>query len=243
MSRYLILASFTLAIFALGTAVRSQGDEATEKENETFQKQLLEIAKNYKTWGRIDDEARWTPTFCRLPNPAVARFSASDDEASHGQKLYSLFAKRRDAYLDLTQAERRKADAGTKVHTGNSSHAADAPANESQAGQVIVKESWTVKPAEKIVLDAQGDPPSVMLGEDDHFSPYAKRDGKWFMADEKFALFVMFRVDPKTPGSDEGWIYGTVSADGKKVTSVGLIDSCIKCHAEAPHGRLFGLTR
>jgi hypothetical protein len=53
----------------------------------------------------------------------------------------------------------------------------------------------------------------------------------------------MFKLDPKTPGTDEGWVYGTVSADGKQVTSAGRVESCMRCHQKAPHDRLFGLPK
>jgi hypothetical protein len=35
-------------------------------------------------------------------------------------------------------------------------------------------------------------------------------------------------------------VYGTVAADGT-VTGAGRIASCMGCHADAPHERLFGL--
>jgi hypothetical protein len=47
-------------------------------------------------------------------------------------------------------------------------------------------------------------------------------------------------LDPKTPGTDEGWVYGMMGDDLKTVTSVGKVSSCIECHEEAPHDRLFG---
>ena len=50
----------------------------------------------------------------------------------------------------------------------------------------------------------------------------------------------MMKLDPKTPGADDGWVYGTVSADGKTVTSAGRVASCMKCHETRPT-RLFGL--
>ena len=46
-------------------------------------------------------------------------------------------------------------------------------------------------------------------------------------------LFVMAR-------GAERWIYGTVSADGQ-VTSAGQVETCIGCHVEATHDRLFGI--
>ena len=62
-----------------------------------------------------------------------------------------------------------------------------------------------------------------------------------YQAGEQRDLFIMTRLDPSTPGTDNGWIYGTVTADGKHVTSAGRVESCMSCHADAPHGRLFGL--
>ena len=47
-------------------------------------------------------------------------------------------------------------------------------------------------------------------------------------------------LDPKTPGTDDGWVYGTVSADGKTVTSAGRVDSCMRCH-ETRKDRVFGI--
>jgi hypothetical protein len=57
----------------------------------------------------------------------------------------------------------------------------------------------------------------------------------------KAALFVMFKTDAKTAGTDQGWVYGTLSADGKQVTSAGRIESCMGCHENARHDRLLGM--
>lgn len=40
-----------------------------------------------------------------------------------------------------------------------------------------------------------------------------------YRTDKLQGLFIMLKQDPGTPGTDEGWVYGTVSADGKTVTS------------------------
>jgi hypothetical protein len=80
-------------------------------------------------------------------------------------------------------------------------------------GQVLVKEAW---------VPEQGEPPK---------------------AKEKAGLFIMFKLDPGTPDTDEGWVYGTVTADGKTVTSAGRVGSCMACHKKAPHDRLFGLPK
>ena len=40
---------------------------------------------------------------------------------------------------------------------------------------------------------------------------------------------------------DSGWVYGTVSSDGQGVTSAGQVRTCMGCHEQAPHDRLFGI--
>lgn len=84
------------------------------------------------------------------------------------------------------------------------------PTGEQPVGQVLVKESFHPKEAG-----------SRELG-------------------DKFALFVMLRFDPSTPGTDNGWVYGTLDADGKTVTSAGTVDSCMGCHVDAGPSRMFG---
>jgi hypothetical protein len=51
----------------------------------------------------------------------------------------------------------------------------------------------------------------------------------------------MAKVKTSGPGTDEGWIYGTVTSDGKAVTSAGRVESCMTCHQTGTVDRLFGL--
>jgi len=69
----------------------------------------------------------------------------------------------------------------------------------------------------------------------------AIRDGKAFERGPMTSLFVMTKYAPDTPGTDQGWIYATLDATGKEVTSIGVIASCVECHREAKSDRLFGL--
>jgi len=190
---------------------------------------LIEVAKSYENFSRVD-EMRWAPILCRMPRPGAAHFSISKDDDTHGRKLYSIFAKQRDAYFKVSR------------------HAKDRV--ESPIGQIIVKESWfpdEVKRGEKEEptrvkrLTPEGTPLDPFRV--DHFNPYATREGKTYKAARLAGLFVMMKFDPKTPDTDAGWVYGTVSADGRKVTSAGRVASCIRCHQDAPHDRLFGVAR
>ena len=101
-------------------------------------------------------------------------------------------------------------------------------------GQVVVKEAWL-----PVECDAEQDTPFAT--DPATALPFAQRDGKYYRPGGRLGLFVMFRIEPRAAGTDEGWVYGTVDAPGARVTAVGRLPRCIECHTDAPHGRLFGL--
>ena len=213
--RALLVVPIGLALAGCYYAVDGPAPEA----DPPFHAELLRAAREYPAWGRVDDEMRFAPFYCREPDPAVARFSASPDADTHGRKLYFLFAKNRVEYILPT-----------------------APA--ARVGQVLVKEAWLpeevagMKPGdidrEKVVRTHTGD-------ELDRFYPYATKGGKVFKASHRAGLFIMLKLDPTTPGTDDGWVYGTLTADGTAVTSAGKVESCMGCHRDAKCDRLFGL--
>jgi hypothetical protein len=190
-----------------------------------FEGVLLAAAADYRRWGRVDERPSLAPTLCRAPvwphdygAPAHARLSKSE-RAPHGRKLYYLYAHDRHGYLQLGR-------------TG-----APPP-----IGTTIVKQSWTAvpgkpkpaEPADGAGLGLAGAPPPVTWVDTD--------DGP-LHAGEQADLFIISKLAPETPGTDGGWVYGTVTPDGKTVTSAGLVDRCIGCHEDAPHERLFGLQK
>jgi len=215
--------SAIFSLLAIGTILTVLGcrlpvDEPTSEADWPFDQELLRAAGEYQTWGRVDDAARWAPYYCREPSPAQPRLSASADVQTHGQKLYSLFAKNRHEYL-LTNK--------TKPAT---------------IGQVIVKQSFaTEATADLKAGDADPRKNFALNGGPNAFFPFAVKGDTVYKAGELAGLFVMLKLDPNTPGTDEGWVYGTVTADGKSVTSAGMVESCMKCHREAKHNRIFGL--
>ena len=202
-----------------GTTGGSTGGGAVDASADSapilFEEQTRAIAAEYISWGRVDDELRWAPGLCRQPLPGVAHQSTSNDPATHGQKLYSLFAK-------------------------NWANYPDGP----QDGQAVVKQSWKVE--EVTAPDPSFTPGAFPAPDDagDHFYPYAKgADGGVFHATEPAGLFIMFKLDPTTPETDEGWVYATVSPEGQ-VTSGGRVASCMACHeTSATHERLFGVSK
>ena len=78
-------------------------------------------------------------------------------------------------------------------------------------GQVLVKEAWV---------------------------PAAGSTSHRPVAGDKGPLFVMMKTGE--PDSDGGWIYATLTPDGRTVTSSGKLASCMECH-ESKRDRLFGV--
>lgn len=185
---------------------------AAEVNDPRWHPTLQEIAAHYTDWGRVDDQMRWAPTLCAMPQPARARISASGDESTHGRKLYTLYAKDPVAY------GAPKSFMAAPEHPGLA-----------DVAQVVVKEAF--RPVETT------NNPGMGLGGE--LLP-AEHDGKRWLPGERMGLYVVFKPNKPVAETDAGWVYGTISADGKTVTSAGKVASCMGCHVDAKHERLFG---
>jgi hypothetical protein len=93
-------------------------------------------------------------------------------------------------------------------------------------GQVLVKESWIPRRA---AGSAHGGDPAVV-----------KSGTQAYLPGTKGPLFVMLKLDPRTKETDQGWVYGTLTPDGRTVTSAGRVAACMRCHQQGTHDRLFG---
>jgi hypothetical protein len=109
-----------------------------------------------------------------------------------------------------------------------------------QTDQVVVKQSWTAQLVD--TPDAGFAPAEAHFAPDagDHFYGYARGDGGVYRAAGFAGLYIMFRLAPGTAGTDQGWVYATVTAD-EQVTAAGAVPSCMGCHESATHERLFGV--
>ena len=191
------------------------------------------VAEHYQRWSRIDDQMRWAPELCMLPPAPRARLSKSRDEQTHGRKLYSIFALHPEPYAGFPATHHFYTDS-SRIDLST------------EFEQVLVKEAWTPRvlagdetdPENREVLDPLG--PGLRRGiEPAHLRP-AQKDGQTYVPEDFAGLYLMLKLDDATPGTDEGWVYATVGPD-KQVTAAGRIASCMECHVDAPHGRLFGL--
>ncbi len=95
-----------------------------------------------------------------------------------------------------------------------------------QDGQVIVKEAFRAEPFK-------------MPGPGRTLQETVSTPTGVFRAGAPAGLFVMRRG---AGVGERAWTYATVAPSGE-ITALGRIDSCIRCHREAPYDGLFGLER
>jgi len=190
------------------------GEDDNSAADREFARRLLEIADEYTEYTLIDPGSQIADGACSAPQSEFVppQLSNAEGEAGHGKKLYFLFARDAVAYSAGGDAESIQ-----------------------PIGQAIVKESW----AAREIHDGRR-PRAFTHRSGASVRLYAERDGRTFGADRQMELFVMFKLPPDVPGTDSGWVYGTVSPDLQRVTSAGRIASCIECHEQAAGDRLFG---
>lgn len=200
-----------------------------------FTETLLTAAREYQAWGRVDEHPNLAPMLCRAPQgldfgfPSHARLSGADD-AQHGRKLYYLYAG-----LEQQSVRHLYRALGTPA------------AEPIPVGFVIVKQSWMAKPSAEAISSEPGDAVEPDSKHDmalDQPSPitWVEHEGQRLDVGEQAELFVMAKLgDSELPGTDAGWIYGTLTPDGLTVTSAGRVQRCMDCHEAAAHERLFGL--
>jgi len=213
---------------AAGSAVkRERGWDPARRAQDPaeFPARLREIARGYNKFRRMSRYLLVGPADCADPHllrkgaePAPEdmpypppRISRSGDGGTHGDKLYYLFVADYESYPEGSAAT---------------------PGARSPAGQALVKEAWL---PEEVPADTPIEPqdPSQPVR-------YFKDGSRLYFAAKKAGLFIMYKLDPKNPGTDEGWVYGTVTADASTVTSSGRVEACMNCHEKAPFDRLFG---
>lgn len=197
---------------AAARASGAPGEAPRAGGSSPFAPRLLAAAKAYASYGRIGERASWAPTLCAAPLPENAEIDVLrfSKSGDGGTHGQKLY------YLYAADRQSYRADP------------AGAPAATSPVGQIIVKEAWVPE-------EVQGGPSGGS-----HSSGSIEREGRTYRPARVSGLFVMMKLDPATPDTDQGWVYGTVAADRVTVTSAGRVASCMGCHERAGFDRLFG---
>lgn len=194
--------------------------------------QIRSIAATYTSWTRVSDRANYAPGGCIIPPPVGAQQSAAEPESEHARKLYYLFARTPDAY-----------PFGSSWYNSNGRVADDVSKRLQPVGQTIVKQSFHAIPC------TESDAKAALTDQDRNefrripstfaYDTSAEHGVRYARIGEPTGLFIMLKVDPATPDTDNGWIYATISPAGE-VTSSGRVASCMGCHVKASYDRLFG---
>lgn len=177
-----------------------------------FAPRLLAAAKAYASYGRIGERADWASMDCAAPTPENTEMDVPRFSKSGDDDTHG------QKLYYLYAADRQSYRAGPE----------GAPAAASPIGQIIVKEAWVPE-------EIQGGPSGGS-----HSNDRVEREGRIYRPARVSGLFVMMKLDPATPDTDQGWVYGTVAEDRATVTSAGRVASCMGCHESAPFDRLFG---
>ena len=198
--------------------VESAGESQTPPPvaSTPLEREVLSIAAQYKSFKRVSDGANWAPELCRIPAPTGVQGSASKDSATHGRKLYYLYAKDADAYSRMS------------MHSAATMDSKDDGPWRNPVGQAVVKESF--RPIEISADEA------AKLSEAD----VAHVGGAAFKAGEPSGLFIMLKTSEDSPQTDGGWIYAVTSPDASSIRAIGKIESCMECHAGTDRDRLYG---
>ncbi|MDE0892635.1 MAG: hypothetical protein OSB14_10680 [Planctomycetota bacterium] len=233
------LCSAFIPLSLIGVLSCAATERAPGVSEEKIESDVLAAASSYMDWGGpVDFQLRFGPTLCMIP-PLEPRFSESDLSGPHAEKLYFIHASDASSYAGVDYAS--EGEGGFLMPDSNfdlESRAPSLPEFECDWSQVLVKEAFA---------------PSLYSGEEAELShpfeggePFkslvqpAERDGEQWVPGEFVGLYLMLRTSRETPGTDEGWVYATVEADGA-VTAYGQIPSCVGCHRRAGSDRMFGL--
>jgi hypothetical protein len=106
------------------------------------------------------------------------------------------------------------------------------PNEPAKVGQTLVKEAWQrVEGEQKVASEA-----SRRYG-----GSFVVKNGNMVChGGDAAGLFVMHKLEPGTPDTDNGWVYGTIDKNGI-VTAAGRVASCMRCHENNTEDRRFGL--
>lgn len=163
---------------------------------------------------------------------SVADIPAVTEPCRVAQAMCAPFGMRQSR--DLKRASMAtKGEHARKIYSVRASDPTQLRSDDAPIGLVVVKEAW--QPI--AIPEPAAISPSIFRGSCDS-PPYVMIDREQYRAGDPAGLYVMEKLDPKTPGTDAGWIYGVVSPQGT-VLSAGNVESCAGCHATARHDRLF----
>ena len=232
-----LCSAFTL-LSLFGVLSCTATKEAVELSPQELESDVLAAASSYLQWGGpVDFQLRFGPTDCFIP-PVTPRFSEGEVGSPHAEKLYLIYASDAASYAGVDYSS--GGQGGTLMPD-------EFPVDDREAWVAFLSERRPLLPElsrewEQVLVKEAFVPISLddaHKGSTRGVQP-AQRGGEGWMPGDRAGLFLMLRTARATPGTDEGWVYATVQADGA-VSAYGQIPSCVACHRRAGPDRMFGL--
>lgn len=176
-----------------------------------FDDLIIDVVAEYRSWQRVSDYAYQAPTDC-MWKPRHDGPVLSD---SHDTATHG------QKYYYLYQRDTESTTSYDYSETSGGQ-----PIGQTFVKEALYLESASVAPFDFKPLGSEG----LDLTKTYRLIEIKEPD-----------LYVMHKVDPATPGTDEGWIYAVLTADGSTVREAGRIASCMRCHtSDKASDRMFG---
>ena len=180
-------------------------------QGETPESRVAAVARAYASWQRIAPDPKWAPPDCAPPWPPPRGDMERSRVATEEQHGGKLY------YLFAADAVEYR-------------HEARPPPTRARVGQALVKQAFTAERVGEVRDKNAAIPPKHAVAHNTDL----------YRAGQPIGLFVMNKVAEAAEGTDDGWIYGVVAADGKTVTEAGRVETCAGCHRNAKRDRVFG---
>lgn len=177
-----------------------------------FHEALLAASEDYLRYGMVNSIALAAPEECRADDATAPKPLMSESDHESSHGKKLYFLFAKEI-----------------------GHYVNPEGKPAPVGQVVVKESWTSSPsnpaARNLINHASGN----------RVNPRAKVGDKTLEIGQRKNFFVMTKLAEDTPKTDQGWVYGVVDSDTRKVIASGKVASCMSCHVEGEtNDRLFG---
>lgn len=178
--------------------------------NTEFHAALVDAANSYLEFGMVNTAALAALNDCRPAAPPAFPLQSKSDDSETHGDKLYFLFAKQVAHY-LNQD-------GSPVPTG----------------QILVKESWTSKPSNPNARNMRTHRSGIRI------NPRTIVGDQVLEIGQRKELFLMLKLATDTPDTDQGWVYGVVDSKTKQVSESGKVPSCIRCHEDANHDRLFG---
>jgi hypothetical protein len=197
------------------------GMSAPPKKEGEFDARLKEVAKEYRTWGRVDDQNRLVLSDCSPPaipsTDGTANWSEIDKPVRRKQeqptrKTYFHFAKDRNSYLrsskqanPVGQVIVRELWEALEVDTSSPSIA--------EMGLLAGNMQLNTRPGNVILVPNPNTIGNVISVPNPTTVVNPIHIAGRFGADKLAQLFVMMKLSPNKSEMDEGWVYAVMTPE------------------------------